>query len=154
MRAFEDMVLEHSSDAAMILHPVDGVVYASPAFEYVTGIPSVAFLGMKAGEWAHPDDVDLVIEQRREAVVNGHSGPVVVRGRHGDGTYHRFEAEWWHLATDHTIIHLRDTSRQHGAIAPTAIKALNAVAQGTSASTHLEWTTADGSTARLRVTRD
>jgi len=42
VRAFEDMVLEHSSDAAMILHPVDGVVYASPAFDYVTGIPSVA----------------------------------------------------------------------------------------------------------------
>jgi PAS domain S-box-containing protein len=154
VRAFEDMVLQHSSDAAMILHPADGVVYASPAFEYVTGIPSVQFLGMQAAEWVHPDDVALVIEQREEAGVHGHAGPVVIRGRHGDGSYHHFEAEWWHLATDHTVIHVRDTGRHHSSMAPTATRTITAVAEGRTTSAHLEWTLADGSVAKLRITRD
>lgn len=153
VRAFEDMVLAHSSDAAMILHPEDGVVYASPAFDYVTGIPAVQFLGMQAAEWVHPDDVEIVIVHRQEAAVHGHAGPVVIRGRHGDGTYHRFEAEWWHLVTDHTVIHLRDTSRFHAAMAPSVTRTLSAVAEGRTASAHVEWTLPDGSTTRLSVSR-
>lgn len=154
MRAFEDMVLAHSNDAAMILHPVDGVVYASPAFDHVVGIPSVQFLGLTAAEWVHPDDVDLVISHREAAATDGHAGPVVIRGRHGDGTYHRFEAEWWHLITEHTVIHLRDTSRFHASLAPSTTRTLSAVAEGKTSSAHVEWTLPDGSTARLRIARD
>lgn len=108
VRAFEEVVLRHSADAAMLLHPVDGVVYASPAMEYVTGLPDAEFLGTLAADWVHPDDVDLAIQQRHLASLAGHSGPTILRGRHGEGGYRRFEAEWWHLATEHTVIHLRD----------------------------------------------
>lgn len=108
VRAFEEVVLRHSADAAMLLHPVDGVVYASPAMEYVTGLPDSEFLGNLAADWVHPDDVELAIQQRHLASLAGHSGPTVLRGRHGEGGYRRFEAEWWHLATEHTVLHLRD----------------------------------------------
>ncbi|MDO8390188.1 MAG: EAL domain-containing protein [Actinomycetota bacterium] len=102
------MVLRHSADAAMLLHPERGVVYASPAMAHVLGTPSEQFLGKYAGHWVHPDDVDVAIEQRHLATLHGHSGPVELRGRHGDGTYHWFEAEWWHVEDDHTVLHLRE----------------------------------------------
>lgn len=114
--AFEEVVLRHSADAAMLLHPRDGVVYASPAMAHVIGLPPDDFLGKFAGEWVHPDDVASAIEHRRMAVVAGHAGPALIRGRHGDGTYHWFEAEWWHLTTDHTVLHLRDAQRNQTAI--------------------------------------
>lgn len=114
--AFEEVVLRHSADAAMLLHPRDGVVYASPAMAHVIGLSPEAFLGKYAGEWVHPDDVSSAIEHRRQAVATGHSGPALIRGRHGDGTFHWFEAEWWHLTTDHTVLHLRDAQRNQTAI--------------------------------------
>jgi PAS domain S-box-containing protein len=114
--AFEEIVLRHSADAAMLLHPRDGVVYASPAMAHVIGIDPADFLGKFAGEWVHPDDVGSAIEHRRQATTAGHSGPALIRGRHGDGTFHWFEAEWWHLSTEHTVMHLRDAQRNHTAI--------------------------------------
>jgi len=108
LRAFEEMVLRHSADAAMLLHPGRGVVYASPAMAHVLGMPPEQFLGMYAAQWVHPDDVDAAIEQRHLAVLHGHSGPIEIRGRHGDGTHHWFEAEWWHVEGDHTVLHLRE----------------------------------------------
>lgn len=112
VRAFEEVVLRHSADAALLLHPVDGVVYASPAMEYVTGLPASEFLGILAADWVHTDDVDHAIQQRHLATLAGHSGPTVIRGRHGSGGYRRFEAEWWHLATEHTVLHLRDVEER------------------------------------------
>ena len=99
----------------MLLHPKDGVVYASPAMEHVMGVDPDEFLGMFAAEWVHPDDVAEMIEQRRLAVHLGHSGPIEIRGRHGDGTFHWFEAEWWHIVFDHTVLHLRDVSERRAA---------------------------------------
>lgn len=114
--AFEQVVLRHSADAALLLHPTDGVVYASPAVAHVIGIGPNEWFGMRAADWVHPDDVEHAIGHRRIAASAGHSGPALIRGRHGDGTYHWFEAEWWHLATDHTVLHLRDAQRQRTAI--------------------------------------
>ena len=114
--AFAQVVLRHSADAAILLHPTDGVVYASPAVGHVIGVDPHDFLGMLAADWVHPDDVADAITHRRLAAAAGHSGPVLIRGRHGDGTYHWFEAEWWHLATDHTVLHLRDAQRHRSAI--------------------------------------
>lgn len=117
--AFQEIVLRHSADAALLLHPNEGVVYASPACEHVIGIPADRFLGLRAADWVHPDDVDAAIEQRRLAALDGHSGPTLIRGRHGGGTFQWFEAEWWHLVTEHTVLHLRNVDRQGAAIAAT-----------------------------------
>lgn len=112
IRAFEEVVLQHSNDVALLLHPKYGVVYASPAVEHVLGLQPHHFLGLLASGWVHPDDVGIAIEQRQFAVTNGHSGPVHLRGLHGDGTFRWFEAEWWHLANDHTVLHLRNVEQQ------------------------------------------
>lgn len=114
--AFQDIVLRHSTDAAFLLHPEDGVVYVSPACEHVTGLASTKFMGMMAADWVHPEDVPAAIEQRRLADEDGHSGPTLLRGRHGDGTFHWYEAEWWHVATNHTVLHIRDAQSQQVAI--------------------------------------
>lgn len=117
--AFQDIVLRHSTDAALLLHPTDGVVYVSPACEHVTGLRSTQFLGMMAADWVHPEDVPAAIEARRAADDDGHCGPMLLRGRHGDGSYHWYEAEWWHVATNHTVLHVRDVQRQQAAITAT-----------------------------------
>jgi PAS domain-containing protein len=92
------------------------VVYVSPACEHVTGLPSNRFMGMMAADWVHPEDVPSAIEQRRLADEDGHSGPTLLRGRHGDGDYHWYEAEWWHVATNHTVLHIRNAQSQQAAI--------------------------------------
>ena len=112
LRAFEEVVLQHSNDVGLLLHPKYGVVYASPAVEHVLGFTVDHFLGMLASSWVHPDDVPLAIEQRQLAVRSGHSGPVQLRGMHSDGSHHWFEAEWWHLANDHTVLHLRNVDHR------------------------------------------
>jgi PAS domain S-box-containing protein len=112
LRAFEEVVLQHSNDVGLLLHPKYGVVYASPAVEHVLGFTPQHFIGMLASSWVHPDDVPLAIEQRQLAGRNGHSGPVQLRGLHSDGTHHWFEAEWWHLANDHTVLHLRNVDHR------------------------------------------
>jgi two-component system sporulation sensor kinase A len=112
LRAFEEVVLQHSNDVGLLLHPKYGVVYASPAVEHVLGFTPQHFMGMLASSWVHPDDVVIAIEQRQLAVRNGHSGPVQLRGLHSDGTHHWFEAEWWHLANDHTVLHLRNVDHR------------------------------------------
>ena len=67
LRAFEELVLQHSNDVGLLLHPKYGVVYASPAVEHVLGFTVEHFLGMLASSWVHPDDVPLAIEQRQPA---------------------------------------------------------------------------------------
>lgn len=113
-RAFEDMVLQHSADAALLLHPQDGVVYASPATNGVLGMAPEALIGMMAAEWVHPDDVGTAIDLRQQSTFQGHGGPVEIRGRHGDGSYRWFEAEWWHVVHHYTVLHLRDVERERG----------------------------------------
>ena len=117
LRAFEELVLQHSNDVGLLLHPKYGVVYASPAVEHVLGFTVEHFLGMLASSWVHPDDVPLAIEQRQLDARHGHSGPVQLRGMHSDGTHHWFEAEWWQPDTNDigTILHFRDVSEREEA---------------------------------------
>jgi len=116
--SYHRRVLVHSDDAAIVVDPQAGVVYASPAIERVIGISPNQFMGRLAAEFVHPDDVPIVLAKRKEASINGYSGPAEIRGLHGDGTYHWFDAEWWRLAEDNServVMHLRAAGERRAA---------------------------------------
>ena len=115
--AYLAALLRHSSDAAIVVHPEHGVVYASPAITDVLGVPPEQFVGRMASDWIHPDDVPAVIAHREAASVTGHAGPIIIRGLHADQTWRTFEAEWWRPeeVVDGTILHFRDVSAREEA---------------------------------------
>lgn len=120
--AYLAALLRHSSDAAVVISPDRGVVYASPAIVEVLGVPPERFVGRMASDWIHPDDVPAVIAHREAAAVTGHAGPIIIRGRHADESWRSFEAEWWQPdgAIDGTILHFRDVSAREEARADAA----------------------------------
>ncbi|MFZ4584390.1 MAG: putative bifunctional diguanylate cyclase/phosphodiesterase [Acidimicrobiia bacterium] len=109
-------VLAHSADAALVVVPDSGVVYASPAIARVLGFEPGEMVGKLAAEWVHPDELASVLYHRRAASRLGHSGPVEIRGIGSDGTERWFEAEWWRAdpavadADGAVVMHLRDAS--------------------------------------------
>lgn len=117
--ALLEALLRHSSDAAIVVVPDHGVTYASPAIGDVLGISPEQFVGRMAADWIHPDDLELVLEHRREASTAGHAGPILIRGRHADQTWRWFEAEWWQpdptSGVVGTILHFRDVSAREEA---------------------------------------
>ncbi len=107
-------VLVHSADAALILHPEHGVVWASPAIGNVTGLTPDELVGSLASDFLHPDHVSVAIHHRHVALSRGRSGPEEIRGRHGRHGYRWYSAEWWSVTPGHVdsdklvVMHLRD----------------------------------------------
>jgi len=124
LSSFLEQLLRHSSDAAIVVHPKYGVIYASPAIADVLGISPDAFLGRMAAEWIHSEDVASMLEHREAAEQSGHAGPIIIRGLHEDHTWRYFEAEWWRPDdsnfADGTILHFRDVSQRERAQAEAA----------------------------------
>ena len=122
--SFLEQLLSHSSDAAIVVHPNYGVIYASPAIADVLGISPEAFIGRMAADWIHPDDVGSMLEYREAAENSGHAGPIIIRGLHEDQTWRFFEAEWWRPDLGDfaggTILHFRDVSVREQARAEAA----------------------------------
>ena len=105
-------VLRHSADAALIVEPGRGVVYASPATESVMGIAPSDLLGAMAADVVHPDDVAIVLHHRDVATQRGRSGPEEIRARYGEHGHRWYSAEWWSTddgaETPLIVMHLRD----------------------------------------------
>ncbi|MEX0767560.1 MAG: EAL domain-containing protein [Microthrixaceae bacterium] len=106
-------ILQHISEAALVLDPIAGVSYASASCLKVLGKVPQELLGARAVDFIEEGDVPRAIEARMSALATGHSGPLDLRGLHGDGNYRWFEAEWWRLddpgsGHQRVVLHLRD----------------------------------------------
>jgi PAS domain S-box-containing protein len=90
-RRFRAMI-EHSSDALLLVNPEDGVFYASPAVERMIGYSIAELKGWKLGEHVHPDD--LAATQRLQAKLRATPGLTLTyesRMRHRDGSWRWLE---------------------------------------------------------------
>ncbi len=90
-RRFRAMI-EHSSDALLLVNPEDGVFYASPAVERMTGYSIEELKGWKLGEQVHPDD--LPTTKRMNEKLRASPGLTLTfeaRMRHRDGTWRWME---------------------------------------------------------------
>ena len=106
-------ILDHSTEAAIVLDPLVGICYSTVSCNQVLGRSPEQLLGAHAKSFFHEDDVPRAIEARISALAVGHSGPLDLRGLHGDGTYRWFEAEWWRFdepgsGKQRVVLHLRD----------------------------------------------
>jgi len=106
-------ILDHSTEAAMVLDPLTGVCYATESCTQVLGKAPEQLLGAAAIDFFQEVDTSRAIEARMSALATGHSGPIDLRGLHGDGNYRWFEAEWWRFdepgsSTQRVVLHLRD----------------------------------------------
>lgn len=106
-------ILDHSTEAAIVLDPAVGICYSTASCTQVLGQSREQLLGAHAKKFFHEEDVERAIEARIEALAVGHSGPLDLRGMHGDGGYRWFEAEWWRFdepgsGKQRVVLHLRD----------------------------------------------
>ncbi|GAB4212879.1 MAG: PAS domain-containing sensor histidine kinase [Roseiflexaceae bacterium] len=79
-------LIQHSSDALMVLEPNAVVRFASPALERVLGYPLDRFIGSYPGDLIHPDDRQHVSQARKRLIAT--SGEMIMlsaRVRHRDG---------------------------------------------------------------------
>jgi diguanylate cyclase (GGDEF)-like protein/PAS domain S-box-containing protein len=117
-------VLRHSADAALIVQPSRGVVYASTATESVMGIAPSDLIGAMAADVVHPDDVAIVLHHRDAATRRGRSGPEEIRARHGEDGFRWYSAEWWSIEDGDEapliVMHLRDAEGSRAARAAVA----------------------------------
>ncbi len=95
LRASEDRfraLVEHASDAILLLSPDGTCVYASPTCQRVLGRPPEALIGRPALADVHPDDLADAQSGLDEVLRSpGTANTRQIRLRHGDGTWHWFE---------------------------------------------------------------
>jgi PAS domain S-box-containing protein len=119
-------MIEQSSDAVLLVNPEgDGVLYASPAFERLTGYRAEDLRDRSLAESVHPDDLALV--QQQQAKLRETPGITVTyeaRMRHKDGTWRWMEKTVTNLLHEPSIqalvANFRDISERKAAEAERA----------------------------------
>src|SRR5712692_2956579 len=91
-RRFRAMI-EHSSDAVLLVNPQDeGVFYASPAFERMTGYTVADLRGRQIMDCIHPDDRALAHKSKAQLLdTPGLTNTYEVRMRGKDGAWRWLE---------------------------------------------------------------
>ena len=114
-------MIEQSSDAVLLVNPEgDGVLYASPAFERLTGYRAEDLHGCSVAQWVHPDD--LAVVEQQQAKLRQTPGITVTyeaRMRHKDGSWRWMEKTVTNLLHEPTIqalvANFRDISERKAA---------------------------------------
>jgi len=114
-------MIEQSSDAVLLVNPEgDGVLYASPAFERMTGYRAEDLHGRTLAQSVHPDDLALV--QQQQAKLRETPGITVTyeaRMRHKDGSWRWMEKTVTNLLHEPSIqalvANFRDISERKAA---------------------------------------
>lgn len=85
-------LIENGSDIILVVNRGGSFEYGAPSIENILGYHPDEYLGKRARDFIHPDDVEEVkriIEQRKE--VPGTSPAFVIRVRHQSGAWRYFE---------------------------------------------------------------
>ncbi len=119
-RRFRAMI-EHSSDAVLLVNPQDeGVFYASPAFERMTGYTVADLRGRPLNDCVHPDDRASVEKSRAQLLdTPGITVTYEVRMRHKDGAWRWLEKTGTNLLHEPSVravvMNFRDISERKAA---------------------------------------
>ncbi len=85
-------LIEHSSDAILLLTPDGSLIYASPSTRRVTGYSAEELVGRNGFPMLHPEDLEDVRQQFTVLLDRpGHSITLEYRLHHTDGTWHWVE---------------------------------------------------------------
>ena len=119
-RRFRAMI-EHSSDAVLLVNPQDeGVFYASPAFERMTGYTVADLRGRQIMDCIHPDDRALAHKSKAQLLdTPGLSNTYEVRMRGKDGAWRWLEKTGTNLLHEPSVraivMNFRDISERKAA---------------------------------------
>ena len=84
-------LIEHSSDVTTITDEDNRIIYASPAFRNLLGVPSDQVIGSDMTEMIHPDDLARVIRESAGVRTPGATVRLECRLRHVDGGWRHIE---------------------------------------------------------------
>jgi two-component system, cell cycle sensor histidine kinase and response regulator CckA len=88
-------LVEHNSDAIVVVDRAATVTYASDSIERVTGMPSAGWVGHPLFEHVHPEDCATVMAAFKRAIDQpGASVAIAYRSRHEDGSWRDREASF------------------------------------------------------------
>jgi PAS domain S-box-containing protein len=113
-------MIEHSSDALILTRPTrGGIVYASPAFERITGYTAEELRGREVAELLHPEHHEAAMKRRAELARS--PGKVQIAEamvRHKDGSWRWIENTISNLSNEPgvraVVMNFRDiTERKH-----------------------------------------
>ena len=97
-------LVEHSSEAIVLLDRRASISYASESTKHVFGYWPNELVGRIAFELVHPDDLTSVRETFAELLAEpGRTRTVTVRARHGDGSWHWMQATGTNLLADPSV---------------------------------------------------
>jgi len=119
-RRFRAMI-EHSSDAVLLVNPQDeGVFYASPAFERMTGYTVADLRGRQIMDCIHPDDRALAHKSKAQLLdTPGLTNTYEVRMRGKDGAWRWLEKTGTNLLHEPSVraivMNFRDISERKAA---------------------------------------
>ena len=86
-------MVENSSDLVTVIDGAGTMEYMSPSAKRIVGYEPDELAGRSVFEFAHPDDVSMVVDAMQRAVGNpGRPEPVTFRFRHRDGGWRLFES--------------------------------------------------------------
>jgi PAS domain S-box-containing protein len=112
-------MIEHSSDGALLTHPEQGILYASPSVERMFGYALGELQGRQAYDFLHPDHLGEALSRREDLL---RTPGKVVRSetlvRHKDGSWRWTENTTSNLLHEPSVralvLNLRDiTERKH-----------------------------------------
>ena len=110
-------LIEHASDAILLLDKTGTVLFASESFEAVSGVSRETVIGHNAFTRVHPDDVDAMRARFEECVNNpGLRMAVEYRAQHADGSWRHREVtavnRLDHPAVRAVVVNYRDVTRR------------------------------------------
>lgn len=113
-------LVDRSPDIMYLIDATGALVYANAASERILGYP-VDRAGWARFELVHPDDVETVAAALTNATANGGvSEPLLVRVRHADGDYRRFELVITSLLDDPDaagiLVHAHDVTEREASL--------------------------------------
>ncbi len=112
-------LVQHSTDAVVVIDDATHITYASPAVENLFGRPPAAFLGTDGHSYVHPEDAGLLAEFLRVVEVPGLALTRELRVLDGDEVWRWAEVTATNLLDDETVegvvIHIRDVSERRAA---------------------------------------
>jgi PAS domain S-box-containing protein len=110
-------LIEHNTDAIVLVDPRGRVLFESPAYGRMTGRDVRERLGRSSLEFVHPEDLPVVSRVLNELAQSpGRIGQATFRNQHEDGSWRWLEAKatnlLWESAVQAIVINLHDITER------------------------------------------
>ena len=123
-------LVQHGSDIIVVVEADATVQYVSPSATHVMGWDPAAMVGTTGGAYVHPEDLDALSDHFLVVLTTpGQHGPLLFRGKHGDGSWRWLEVVHTNQLDDPAVrgivLNVRDVTERKEVEAQLAHQALH-----------------------------